>query len=176
MDNNIKKLMIAGIAFAAVCATAVAAPHKGRNAPEPRPASAHQAQQPKAARAHRAQPAPQPGHAGHARHERTRPAPQRHGAPQHRAGHKAPPRMQHEGRRHASHTPPPRPKNHRPCGRIHPYRHHIGERHVVILPPVFLVDDYYWTEEVLIDGVYCILYCYPDGTKRFADGTIFCYI
>ena len=25
-------------------------------------------------------------------------------------------------------------------------------------------------------GVYYILYCYPDGTKRFADGTIYCYV
>ena len=45
----------------------------------------------------------------------------------------------------------------------------------MIAPPLVVIDSYYWTEEVLIDGEYYILYCYPDGTKRFADGTIFCY-
>ena len=45
----------------------------------------------------------------------------------------------------------------------------------MIVPPTVLINDYYWTEEVFINGCYYILYCYPDGTKRFADGTIYCY-
>ena len=45
----------------------------------------------------------------------------------------------------------------------------------MIVPPRFAVMSYYWTEEVLINGAFYLLYCYPDGTKRFSDGTIFCY-
>ena len=74
------------------------------------------------------------------------------------------------------HTPPPAPRHHHIAPRfLHPRGHHIGGRHIVIVPPTVLINDYYWTEEVFIDGYYYILYCYPDGTKRFADGTIYCY-
>lgn len=76
----------------------------------------------------------------------------------------------------ASHVPPARPAGHKPCGKLHPHRHHVGHHHITILPPLVSPYDYYWTEEVLIDGEYYILYCYPDGTKRFVDGTIYCYI
>ena len=74
------------------------------------------------------------------------------------------------------HMPPPAPRHHHVAPRfLHPRGHHIGGRHIVIVPPTVLINDYYWTEEVFIDGYYYILYCYPDGTKRFADGTIYCY-
>ena len=82
----------------------------------------------------------------------------------------------------APHGPPPRmggfhaPFGHMPCGFRYPRGYHIGARHIAILPPAVLINDYYWTEEVFINGQYFILYCYPDGTKRFADGTIYCYI
>lgn len=62
---------------------------------------------------------------------------------------------------------------------IKPLQPPSTSRHIflswLIAPPLVVIDSYYWTEEVLIDGEYYILYCYPDGTKRFADGTIFCY-
>ena len=80
------------------------------------------------------------------------------------------------------HRPPPvvggfhAPFRHGPCGFRYPRGYHIGSRHLAIVPPVVLINDYYWTEEVFINGQYFILYCYPDGTKRFADGTIYCYI
>ena len=77
--------------------------------------------------------------------------------------------------RPANHVAPARPADHKPCGRIHPHGHHIGPRHIPIVPPVVVIESYYWTEEVEIDGEYYILYCYPDGTKRFSDGTIYCY-
>lgn len=73
-------------------------------------------------------------------------------------------------------TPRPRPRHHTPCGYLYPRGYHIGGCHIAIFPPTVLIDSYYWTEEVFINGCYYILYCYPDGTKRFADGTIYCYI
>ena len=76
----------------------------------------------------------------------------------------------------ANHVAPVRPDGHKPCGRLHPRGHHIGPRHIPIVPPEIVIDEYYWTEEVEIDGEWYILYCYPDGTKRFSDGTIYCYI
>jgi len=175
MNNNITKLMVAGLACAAICTTALAAPHGGKSGPAPRPAPNHHAPQAKSSQMPRhVQPVPQaqhttPGHLTQARH-----APSPQVIPPHKAA-PMPPKIPHIGRPIAHHTPPPRPKNHRPCGRLHPHGHHIGEHHVAIVPPIIVVDSYYWTEEVLINGVYYILYCYPDGTKRFADGTIFCY-
>ena len=98
------------------------------------------------------------------------PAWKMHGATGH-AGF-VPPRRLPPG---AFRPPAVRPPDHRPCGRIYPHGCHVGPRHILILPPDVMVDSYYWTEEVSINGVYYILYCYPDGTKRFFDGTIFCY-
>ena len=173
MNNNFKKLLVAGLACAAVCTTAFAAPHGGRGGSAPRSASMHHAPQARGGHAPRSvQPAPRARTATHGGHAQVRHAPPTQAMTPHRA---APPRISHGGRPLAHHTPPPRPMNHRPCGRLYPHGHHIGGRHVMITPPIVFVDNYYWTEEVLINGVYYILYCYPDGTKRFADGTIFCY-
>lgn len=149
------KILTVGIACGAVCAAALAVPPPpgggGKPGPGPRPA---------------------PHHSAPAHHHK---APKAHNPPHHKGPKphvKAPPpHMRHPG----AHVVPHRPPNHRPCGRLHPHGYHIGPRHIQIFPPIIVVEDYYWTEEVLIDGVYYILYCYPDGTKRFSDGTIFCY-
>ena len=175
MNNNLKKLLITGFACAAVCTTALAAPRGGRSGPATRPAPAHYAPQAKGGHSpHGVHTAPNARTTAHGNHAQVRLAPPTQPMPPHRAAPRAP-QLPHHGRPHVHHMPPPRPRNHRPCGRLYPHGHHIGGRHVVIVPPLVVIDSYYWTEEVLIDGVYYILYCYPDGTKRFADGTIFCY-
>lgn len=172
MNNNIRKFVVAGLACAAAVTTTFAAPHGGKPGFSPRPA----------APARQQMKAPVSGHKAHAS-----PAPRAHNpAPAHKAHaasmpkmHRPAPKIHHSAPTHhayARHTPPPRPVNHRPCGFLHPRRHHIGGLHIAIVPPTVLIDSYYWTEEVFINGVYYILYCYPDGTKRFADGTIYCYI
>ena len=161
MDNNIKKLMVAGLACAAAFTTAFAAPHGGKPGSASRP-SAPARQQTKA-------------HASrHKTHAKS--APKTHSAAP-KTHHPAPKTHSHEPAHYANarHAPPPRPANHRPCGFLHPRGHHVGSLHVAIVPPTVLANSYYWTEEVFINGVYYILYCYPDGTKRFADGTIYCY-
>ena len=175
MNNNFKKLLVAGLACAAVCITTLAAPHGGRNGHAPRQTATRHTTQAKSSHAPRnAQHAPKAQNLTYGHHAHARPTTPPRTTPQHKAAPKAP-QGAHGGRPLMHHTPPPRPKDHRPCGRLHPRGHHIGGRHVVIAPPLVVIDSYYWTEEVLIDGVYYILYCYPDGTKRVADGTIFCY-
>ena len=105
-----------------------------------------------------------------------------HGGPRGPRGCSPAPRMSGGFRPPVSHGPAPRmggfhaPFMRPPCGFRYPRGYHIGARHIAILPPAVLINDYYWTEEVFINGQYFILYCYPDGTKRFADGTIYCYI
>ena len=148
MDNNIKKFMIAGLACAAAFTTTFAAPHGGKPGSASRPGAparqqmkasfgGHKAHAPSAPKAHRAAPAAKMHHSAPKVH---RPAPMHHA--------------------HARHTPPPRPIHHRPCGFLHPRGHHIGGLHIAIVPPTVLIDSYYWTEEVFINGVYYILYCY----------------
>ena len=163
MDNNIKKFLVAGLACAAVCATALAghhggAHHGGKPAAAPHRAPVHHQSNasvggprhmPPAPKMHNA--APKMHHVAHAAHH----------------AHVRPPIHRHPA--------PPPPRHHVPCGFRYPRGHHIGGRHVVIVPPTVLINSYYWTEEVFINGQYFILYCYPDGTKRFADGTIYCY-
>ena len=73
MNNNLKKLLVAGLACAAVCTTALAAPHGGKNAPAPRPASAHHGTHAPKHDHHRAAPAPAAHH--HRHHAHARPAP-----------------------------------------------------------------------------------------------------
>jgi len=165
MNNNINKFMIVGIACAAVFTTAFAAPHGGKPGATHRQATPARQQMKAPGNGHRShvQPAPKAHRAAPAHTAHASPAPKaHHAAPAHHA--------------HARHAPPPRPRNHRPCGFLYPRGHHIGGFHIAIVPPTVLIDSYYWTEEVFINGVYYILYCYPDGTKRFADGTIYCYV
>ena len=185
MNNNITKFMVAGLACVAAFTTTFAAPHGGKPGSASRPsaparqqmkapAGGHKAHAPSMPKAHNAAPV-RTAHAA--------PAPKTHNfAP--KMHHPAPkmhhpaPKMHHPAPTHhayARHTPPPRPMHHRPCGFLHPRGHHIGGLHIAIVPPTVLIDSYYWTEEVFINGCYYILYCYPDGTKRFADGTIYCY-
>ena len=72
MNNNLKKLLVAGLACAAVCTTALAAPHGGKNTPAPRPAAHHETHAPKHDH-HHAAPAPATHH--HEHHAHARPAP-----------------------------------------------------------------------------------------------------
>ena len=172
MNNNIRKFMVAGIACVAAFATTFAAPHGGKHGSTSRPAALarQQAKAPNAGHKTHAQPATRAHSAAPAHRAHASPAPKSHN-PAPNVHRPAPARHAH-----ARHTPPPRPASHRPCGFLHPRGHHIGGLHIAIVPPTVLIDRYYWTEEVFINGVYYILYCYPDGTKRFADGTIYCYI
>ena len=185
MNNNIRKFMVAGLACAAAFTTTFAAPHGGRPGAASRPAT--HARQPMKApgNGHKthAQPPPRAHQAAptHKVHASSGPMHKAHASPgpMHRVHASPAPRMHNSApthHAHVRHTPPPRPISHRPCGFLYPRGHHIGGIHIAIVPPTVLIDNYYWTEEVLINGVYYILYYYPDGTKRFADGTIYCYV
>lgn len=182
MNNNIRKFMVAGLACAAAFTTTFAAPHGGRpgatthvgkTGATTRTATPARQQMRAPGNGYKthAQPVTKTHHAPPTRKFHAQPAPRMHNAAP-KMHHAAPARREYARR----HTPPPRPVNHRPCGFLHPRGHHIGGLHIAIVPPTVLVDSYYWTEEVFINGVYYILYCYPDGTKRFADGTIYCYV
>ena len=127
MDNKIKKFVVAGLVCAAACTTALAAPHGGRQGGfGPRhsspPLKVHHA-------------APKMHHAAPVTH---------HGAPK---MHHAAPKMHHvaqvhHGRpAHVRHAPPP--PRHVSCGFRYPRGHHIGGRHVVIVPPTVLINSYY---------------------------------
>ena len=74
MNNNLKKLLVAGLACAAVCTTALAAPHGGKHAPAPRPAAHHETHATKHGH-HHAAPAPIAHHHGHHVHARPTPPP-----------------------------------------------------------------------------------------------------
>ena len=179
MDNNIKKFMVAGLACAAAFTTTFAAPHGGKPGSASRPSAParQQMKAPSGGRTAHAPAMPKAHKAAPVRTAHASPAPKvHHSAPK---VHHSAPKVHHPApahHAHARHTPPPRPMHHRPCGFLHPRGHHIGGLHIAIVPPTVLINSYYWTEEVFINGVYYILYCYPDGTKRFADGTIYCYI
>ena len=51
MNNNFKKLLVAGLACAAVCTTTLAAPHGGRNGQAPRPTATRNTPQAKSSHA-----------------------------------------------------------------------------------------------------------------------------
>lgn len=166
MKNTYSKLLAVGIACVAVYTTSFALPPGGRPGPAPRPSPANHHPPKVAPKPHYAPPAARPPAPG----PRMAPASGPRLIPPARPPF-APPRVRIPPR----HIPPPMPPHHRHAGRLFPHGHHIGGHHIMIVPPRFAVMSYYWTEEVLINGAFYLLYCYPDGTKRFSDGTIFCY-
>ena len=75
MNNNLKKLLVAGLACAAVCTTALAAPHGGKNAPAPRPAAAHHQMRAHDSGHRHAPPPPKVHHHRHGHDVHVRPLP-----------------------------------------------------------------------------------------------------
>ena len=73
MNNNLKKLLVAGLACAAVCTTALAAPHVGKNTPAPRTTDAHHETHAPKHDHHHTAPALATHH--HEHHAHARPAP-----------------------------------------------------------------------------------------------------